>query len=211
MNRHSTDASVTFGTWREDTIAAPCAWCVAQTFGHRLVDGVTGSVSLPLCDKCSGAVDRDPEFRTTFEVIAMVMIRRRPAPGQRVLPFLELPVLPADDPCRGCGACCLHLGWPPFWGPREYRWRRLRREHPGLAMEIDRVRWLAQTRGEHGPCIWFDPSTRRCRHYELRPEACREFEPGGEYCQRFRMQHGVEGTEEHFDGYGSAMPMGAVE
>jgi Fe-S-cluster containining protein len=33
------------------------------------------------------------------------------------------------------------------------------------------------------PCLWFDPQTRLCRHYESRPKVCRDhdclvFEPG---------------------------------
>ena len=36
------------------------------------------------------------------------------------------------------------------------------------------------------PCAWFDPDTRRCRHYEFRPALCRHFAPGSRECQGVR-------------------------
>jgi Fe-S-cluster containining protein len=39
------------------------------------------------------------------------------------------------------------------------------------------------------PCFWLMPEG-TCRHYEHRPEVCREFEVGGEDCLRIR-EHGV--------------------
>jgi Fe-S-cluster containining protein len=113
---------------------------------------------------------------------------------RRRMSLPELPVLPADDPCRGCGACCLHVGWPPFvhYGGGSGEWERLKRVRPELAEEIDRVIEEASIYGEEGPCIWFDPASRRCRHYELRPKACRDFEPGEEDCRRFRAEHGID-------------------
>jgi hypothetical protein len=137
----------------------------------------------------------------------MVMKRRRPANGQRVFRFLEppvlpadhpasllrkLPILPADDPCRGCGACCLHLGWPPFYRTRDRHWKRLVRERPDLVAEIERARKRADIYGEHGPCIWFDRATRRCRHYDYRPEVCRDYEPGAEDCRLARARHWID-------------------
>ena len=120
----------------------------------------------------------------------------RPAPGQRVFPFLELPLLHADDPCRGCGACCRHVGWPPHWHDiRDPYWERLVREHPELAEEIERaiVQWEpAIVAGVAVPCCWYDPTTRRCRNYMYRPDACRDFEPGEEDCRRFRAEHGID-------------------
>jgi Fe-S-cluster containining protein len=110
---------------------------------------------------------------------------------------LTLPVLPAEDPCRGCGACCLHLGWPPFlqrfagW-KGEPAWNRLVKERPDLADEIVRLSKAATHNGDHGPCVWFDAETRRCRHYERRPRICRDFEPGEEDCLRFRKEYEID-------------------
>lgn len=46
----------------------------------------------------------------------------------------------------------------------------------------------ALDRAEHAvPCLWFDTEAKRCRHYEHRPEACREaVVPGDEHCNEFR-------------------------
>ena len=130
------------------------------------------------------------------------MPRRRPAPSRRESPP-GLPVLPADDPCRGCGACCLHVGWPPFFRARDPRWERLVRKRSDLVEEIKQAEsrfgasggWK-RVKGMNPeiPCVWYDHATRRCRHYELRPDACREFEPGEGDCLRFRTRHGVKPT-----------------
>ena len=44
---------------------------------------------------------------------------------------------------------------------------------------------------ESKPCLWYDAVTRRCKHYEFRPEICREFGVGGEGCLRMRKEAGV--------------------
>jgi Fe-S-cluster containining protein len=130
--------------------------------------------------------------------------RTKTKTDDRPLPALprELPILPPDDPCRGCGACCRHLGWPPFllygelYGPEmsEEAWEHLEQEHPQLAQEIQlaRERCRFKREGEMGPCSWYDPETRRCKHHELRPQICRDFEPGSEDCLRFRAEHGID-------------------
>jgi Fe-S-cluster containining protein len=41
------------------------------------------------------------------------------------------------------------------------------------------------------PCLWYDIETRRCRNYDWRPLACREFEIGGEDCLRHRNRAGL--------------------
>ena len=38
----------------------------------------------------------------------------------------------------------------------------------------------------NAPCFWMDRETRKCRHYEQRPEVCRQFELGGEDCLAMR-------------------------
>ena len=126
----------------------------------------------------------------------------------------DLPVLPADDPCRGCGACCLHLAEPPFVRIDDPEWERLQRERPDLVAEIESdfarrhpgvtgrlsdpanrllvAAWLEDHDGSSGPCLWYDPATRRCRHYEYRPADCREFEPGEKECLRTRKAVGID-------------------
>jgi Fe-S-cluster containining protein len=34
----------------------------------------------------------------------------------------------------------------------------------------------------HECCLWFDAQARRCRHYEWRPQVCRDYELGGFAC-----------------------------
>jgi Fe-S-cluster containining protein len=41
------------------------------------------------------------------------------------------------------------------------------------------------------PCLWLDLSTRKCRHYEYRPDLCRKFEVGGDGCLYARMEQGI--------------------
>jgi Fe-S-cluster containining protein len=53
------------------------------------------------------------------------------------------------------------------------------------------LHWDRETHGDRWndslPCIWFDAEAKRCKHYEHRPEACREaVVPGDEDCGLFR-------------------------
>jgi Fe-S-cluster containining protein len=56
------------------------------------------------------------------------------------------------------------------------------------------LEWVERTRrSDDEPCIWFDQETRRCKHYEYRPELCRDFEVGEEDCLRVRFRElGIE-------------------
>ena len=42
------------------------------------------------------------------------------------------------------------------------------------------------------PCIWLDMDDRTCKHYEHRPQMCRDFEMGGEHCRRIRLSEGID-------------------
>ena len=42
------------------------------------------------------------------------------------------------------------------------------------------------------PCIWFNPETLKCNHYEHRPQMCRDFEIGNPHCRRMRLERGVD-------------------
>lgn len=44
------------------------------------------------------------------------------------------------------------------------------------------------------PCIWLDLQTRRCKHYDHRPQMCRDFEMGNPHCQRMRESYGIVGA-----------------
>jgi len=99
------------------------------------------------------------------------------------------PQLPTD--CEGCGACCLIPSSPPALLLGEWAntlpyqlWKEL------LDHAVQRTRGLPR-RSPPTACLWFDPETRRCRDYEHRPPACREFECGGEACLQSRQFWGM--------------------
>jgi Fe-S-cluster containining protein len=106
--------------------------------------------------------------------------------------------LPVIESCDGCGACCQVVTSPPFYRVfdecGEDAWERLRRERPDLlaALLADSKARRASGGPSFGtPCLWFDVATGRCRHYELRPQACRAFEMGGVDCRDARRRAGV--------------------
>jgi Fe-S-cluster containining protein len=106
--------------------------------------------------------------------------------------------------CKGCGACCRHVGHPMFWWdvwgegrPEEKYWTRLPKH---LKREVE-AHWekrladyeagLRDTTDDYGePCFWLLPDG-TCKHHEYRPEVCRDFEVGGEDCLRFRREQGI--------------------
>lgn len=95
--------------------------------------------------------------------------------------------LPQVD-CNGCGACCMHVGYPPLVSlPGDPEWDRLPID---LQLEIE----IAQQREPDidRPCIWLDMETRRCRHYDLRPSVCVKFPVGGLSCLSFRSARGID-------------------
>jgi Fe-S-cluster containining protein len=105
--------------------------------------------------------------------------------------------LPVIASCEGCGACCLVVSRPPFRrvfdGEGEEVWERLKWERPDLRAEVladDRARAAAGGPFYGTPCLWYDPKTARCRHYDWRPRACREFAVGGVDCIDARRRAG---------------------
>ncbi len=107
----------------------------------------------------------------------------------------ELPVIKS---CDGCGACCQVVTRPPFYQVfqenGEEAWERLRRDRPDLMAELSADYCQSQQNGGPffgTPCLWYDPSTQRCRHYDYRPRACREFEIGSRDCLDARRRAGI--------------------
>lgn len=76
--------------------------------------------------------------------------------------------------CQRCGTCCRRQPTPPFrLGYPELA------DHPELRDEI--VRYLESDQfDDNAPCLWLTPDG--CKHYDLRPEICREYEPGCDSC-----------------------------
>jgi Fe-S-cluster containining protein len=66
----------------------------------------------------------------------------------------------------------------------------LREELERHQAEEEATGWTRHERGL--PCIWLDPATKLCRHYELRPERCRVFPTGGEGCAFWRARRPLE-------------------
>lgn len=90
--------------------------------------------------------------------------------------------------CDGCGLCCEGIGSPVLL----YATRPGRRDfHPyrpddlpaELAAEIDE-HFSGLLRGQEPQerCLWFDPVGRACRHYEFRPQICKDYELAGPAC-----------------------------
>lgn len=94
------------------------------------------------------------------------------------------------DHCDGCGACCRHMVVPPFRRDAAVDEFALKRVPPDLLAEILpdwEVRFLLPER----PCAWYDEATRRCRHYVLRPDACRDFAINSPSCHACRELQGI--------------------
>ena len=83
--------------------------------------------------------------------------------------------------CKHCGACCANVGRPPF-RPDDTTCPPTEIQHV--------VAWLDQRDPARAtyitPCYFFNMVTRRCLIYEDRPQAWREFVPGGQLCLELR-------------------------
>ena len=83
--------------------------------------------------------------------------------------------------CDDCGgACCryvtINVG---AMTPDQQRWATMRGDLEGL-------RWHIRSECEH---LW---KSGRCAIYSHRPEVCRDFDVGGEYCKDARARWGKE-------------------
>jgi Fe-S-cluster containining protein len=101
-----------------------------------------------------------------------------------------LPQLSIMNPasCDGCGLCCEGIGSPVALFASRPGWEQ---NHPfrfpgmpdGLVQEVDdHFSGLFRGQEPQERCLWFDPATRKCRHYEWRPQVCRDYELAGETC-----------------------------
>lgn len=85
--------------------------------------------------------------------------------------------------CRQCGACCAFISIPPF---KENELDRL----PESILQV--VDWYTQNHrvrpSSPAPCYFFDMTSRRCLIHEHKPQACRDFEPGGPACRKERSE-----------------------
>ena len=85
--------------------------------------------------------------------------------------------------CDGCGACCTEMGTPPFLKHEIYNLPedlqdevlKFYNKPEGFKREEDRV-----------PCYWYDPITKKCKHYDDRPWVCKNFDVGSKSCLLWR-------------------------
>jgi Fe-S-cluster containining protein len=125
-------------------------------------------------------------------------------------------ILDPSVSCDGCGACCTHIGTPPGYGwffavhedgtiaPAPWlKGTDDERYFAGLPDEVKRelADYYAAVRArltpdrtadDDMPCLWFDEQSRRCRHWEHRPQVCRDFAVGSGYCLIHREECGIE-------------------
>lgn len=94
--------------------------------------------------------------------------------------------------CEGCGLCCLGIGspvllyqsWPAWDDHHPYRPEGL---PAPLINEIDsHFSGLFRGQEPQDQCLWYDPETRGCKHYEWRPLLCRDYELAGRECLELR-------------------------
>lgn len=107
--------------------------------------------------------------------------------------------LPTVDDCQGCGVCCLHMGYPPYLGMHdgeqpEEAWFTLPE-----SLKADLMKYVESypppPDGQlEGPCVWFDPSTKRCRNHEYRPRVCRDFSVASQGCLDWRRAYRIGET-----------------
>ena len=101
--------------------------------------------------------------------------------------------------CDGCGACCRHVGCPPFLlemidgvlQPIDGADSILDHQRILAAPQEARTSYLRSLGTINCECAWLDPTNNQCRHYEHRPDICRTYEVGGAWCLRSRELHQI--------------------
>lgn len=93
----------------------------------------------------------------------------------------------AIESCDNCGVCCMGENLLPNEGAT----RGLLRVPVHLQAEL-RVILAGPLCGDDGcPCVWLDRATGKCKHYNFRPDICRDYERGGYACVSARRQSGI--------------------
>ncbi|MEM7455682.1 MAG: YkgJ family cysteine cluster protein [Planctomycetota bacterium] len=98
----------------------------------------------------------------------------------------DLPVISCDN----CGACCMKMGHPPFfWSAGMVTVDEFWVSMPAdIREELQSyLNSLEDPTADVGqPCFWLDMQTKKCRHYEHRPQPCRDVEIGSPPCRTAR-------------------------
>lgn len=95
--------------------------------------------------------------------------------------------LPPILNCDHCAACCLRTPVPPFQPGEEAL-----REVPEEWLQPIQDRVAADQHFDLLPCVWLDIETKRCQHYDYRPQACRDFEVNSQLCRLSRWDEGID-------------------
>ncbi len=90
------------------------------------------------------------------------------------------------ESCDHCAACCRCTPIPPFQPGEEAALNV-----PPELLEPVRQRIRLDQHFDLLPCVWLDPVTLKCRHYHLRPQACRDFQFGSDLCLLSRDDAGI--------------------
>jgi Fe-S-cluster containining protein len=92
--------------------------------------------------------------------------------------------------CTDCGACCAAFRVSFYWAETEAR-----QIPTGLVQKLNP--WMCCMTGSNSDsprCNALKGTighTVKCEIYELRPEPCREVQPGDDQCNRARKRHGL--------------------
>lgn len=119
---------------------------------------------------------------------------------------MHLPILNCDN----CGVCCMEQESPPgylamltigeAYPASQADWDRLAGMPDVLLTELLDYLEHLRTHNTHpnkGICLWFDEATKRCNHYELRPDTCREVvQCGDEHCRGWRDAYNIGVTND---------------
>lgn len=76
---------------------------------------------------------------------------------------------------------------PPFQPGEE-----IARDVPDEFLESIRERIAADRQFDLLPCVWLNQESLRCNYYDLRPQACRDFEINSQLCRLSRWDEGID-------------------
>ncbi len=110
---------------------------------------------------------------------------------------LHLPVITS---CTNppCGACCEGQAALPIslLAPELTGMVPVTPLPPALVAELQTAKGFFMAHGfppNDSPCIWYDRDKKQCKHYEHRPEICRDsVKVGDEACRRWRKAKRVD-------------------
>ena len=61
-----------------------------------------------------------------------------------------------------------------------------------MLLDVVRDRVTADEHFNLIPCVWYDTASARCKHYDYRPQACRDFLIGSDLSRLSRWDEGID-------------------